>query len=78
MKHKTELRKGLARVAVEGEAAPGDEIMAGGRPAGTLHTVRGDRALAWLRFDRAEGAMTAGPARLWRVADDAGLEGAGA
>ena len=78
MKHKTELRKGLARVAVEGEAAEGDEIMAGDRPAGTLHTVHGDRAIAWLRFDRMEGEMTAGRARLRRIADDAALEGAGA
>jgi folate-binding protein YgfZ len=62
MKHKTELRKGLARVRLEGEAQPGTPIMAGEKEVGTLHTVSGDHALAYLRFDRAEGEMTAGGA----------------
>ena len=62
MKHKTELRKGLARVTVEGDAAPGDPITADGKPVGTLHTRSGDRALAYLRFDRAAGGMRAGEA----------------
>ena len=62
MKHKTELRKGLARVRLEGKAQPGTPIMAGEKEVGTLHTVSGDRALAYLRFDRAEGEMTAGSA----------------
>jgi tRNA-modifying protein YgfZ len=59
MKHKTELRKGLARVRISGSAAPGAEITAGDRPAGTLFTRSGDRALAWLRFDRAGAEMQA-------------------
>jgi folate-binding protein YgfZ len=65
MKHKTDLRKGLARVRVEGEAGPGDEITAGDRPAGRLFTRAGDRALAHLRFDRATEEMRAGSARVW-------------
>lgn len=65
MKHKTDLRKGLARVRVEGEAGPGDEITAGDRPAGRLCTRSGDRALAHLRFDRATEDMRAGSARVW-------------
>jgi len=64
MKHKTELRKGLVAVEVAGAADPGTEIMAGDRPAGWLGTRAGDRALAWLRFDRAGGEMTAGAARV--------------
>ena len=60
MKHKTELRKGLARVAVEGDAAPGTPIHADGKEAGVLHSRAGGRAIAYLRFDRAEGPMTAG------------------
>ncbi|HRO12332.1 folate-binding protein [Amaricoccus sp.] len=64
MKHKTELRKGLARVRLEGEAAPGTEIRAGEKPAGTLLSVAGDAGLAYLRFDRAEGPLTAGSARV--------------
>ena len=67
MKHKTELRKGLARVAIDGAAAPGDEITAEGRPVGRLHSVAGDEGLAFLRFDRAEGEMQAGEATLRRI-----------
>jgi folate-binding protein YgfZ len=71
MKHKTELRKGLARVIVSGEAAPGTRIDApDGKEAGVLHTRSGDRALAYLRFDRAEGAMTAGSAIVTLLPDD--------
>lgn len=62
MKHKTELRKGLVQVTVEGAAEPGTGITAGGKPVGTLYTRSGNRALAYLRFDRAEGQMQAGDA----------------
>ena len=67
MKHKTELKKGLARVAISGDATPGTPILAGDREAGTLHSVAGDQALAYLRFDRATGPLTAGAARvIWQ------------
>lgn len=62
MKHKTELRKGLVTVAVEGPAEPGTPVTAEGRPAGVLHTRSGDRAIAYLRFDRATGPLAAGDA----------------
>lgn len=62
MKHKTELRKGLAQVSVEGAADPGTEITASGKPAGTLLSRAGNSALAYLRFDRAETDMTAADA----------------
>lgn len=62
MHHKTELRKGLATVAVEGPAEPGTPIEAGGKAAGTLHTRSGDRAIAYLRFDRIGPGMRAGDA----------------
>ena len=64
MKHKTELRKGLAQVVVEGAAPVGTPILADGREAGTLHTQSGGRGIAHLRFDRAGGEMTAGDARV--------------
>ena len=64
MKHKTELRKGLTRVRVEGAAPPGTPITVQGRAAGTLFTQAGGRALAHLRFDRAGPDMEAGGARL--------------
>ncbi len=65
MKHKTELRKGLAKVAISGTApAPGTPITAGDKPAGTLFSSSGDIGLAHLRFDRAKGEMQAGEATL--------------
>ena len=67
MKHKTTLRKGLALVSIDGDAQTGDEITADGKPAGTLFTISGDRGLAFLRFDRAEGEMQAGKAKLTRL-----------
>lgn len=63
MKHKTELKKGLVRVRITGDAAPGTAIDQDGKPAGTLFTRSGDHALAYLRLDRAEG-LTAGGASL--------------
>lgn len=69
MKHKTELKKGLARVHIDGSAQSGDDVMVDGKPAGTLYTVSGDAGLAHLRFDRATGPMQAGSAVLTRIAD---------
>lgn len=65
MKHKTELRKGLTRLRIEGSAPVGTPIlMADGREAGTLYTQAGGRALAHMRLDRMDGPLTAGEARL--------------
>ena len=64
MKHKTELRKGLTRVRITGDANPGTPILQGDKPAGTLFTQSGDRAIAYLRFDRTEG-LTAGTANIF-------------
>ncbi|WP_372885384.1 folate-binding protein YgfZ [Shimia sp.] len=64
MKHKTELRKGLATVTIEGSAPQGSEITADGRAAGTLYSQSGGRAIAYLRFDRAERELRAGDAVL--------------
>lgn len=63
MKHKTDLRKGLTTVTVQGTAPPGTEITAAdGKPVGSLFTQSGSRAIAHLRFDRAGGPMQAGDA----------------
>lgn len=62
MKHKTELRKGLRMVDVDGAAPVGTEITAGGKPAGTLFTQSGGKGIAYLRLDRAKGDMQAGEA----------------
>lgn len=58
MKHKTELKKGLRRVQIAGDAQTGDEITSNGKAAGTLHTISGDQGIAYLRFDRAEEMKT--------------------
>lgn len=64
MKHKTELKKGLVRVRVEGEATSAEITTPEGKPAGTLFTRAGDRAIAYLRLDRADGPLVAGAARV--------------
>lgn len=68
MKHKTELKKGLAKVAISGAAPVGTEITTpDGKAAGTLYTQSHGKALAYLRFDRATGEMTAERATLTRL-----------
>ncbi len=67
MKHKTVLKKGIARVVINGDARAGDEITANGKIVGTLHSVAVEYGLAYLRFDRAEGEMQAGEATLTRA-----------
>ncbi|WP_371056142.1 folate-binding protein YgfZ [Rhodosalinus sp. K401] len=70
MHHKTELRKGLATVELEGPAEPGARIESDGKAAGTIHTRAGDRAIAYLRLDRVGPEMSAGQARV-RLAGEA-------
>lgn len=69
MKHKTELRKGLVQVAVEGTTKPGTPIRSGGKPAGTLFTQARGAGLAHLRFDRAGDGMEAGEATVSMVVE---------
>ena len=59
MKHKTELKKGLRIVRIDGDAPVGTEITRDGKVVGTLFTTAGDAALAYLRFDRIGDGMTA-------------------
>lgn len=71
MRHKTELRKGLVRVAVTGNAPVGTPVRDNAdRTIGTLFTQSGGYGLAHLRFDRAGAALTAGAAIL-RLAESA-------
>jgi folate-binding protein YgfZ len=62
MKHKTELRKGLAQVRLSAAVPVGTTIMAGEKEVGTVFTQSGGLGLAYLRFDRANGPMMAGAA----------------
>lgn len=64
MKHKTELKKGLALVSIDGSAPAGTPITRDGKPVGTLFTQSGPRAIAHLRFDRAGTDMKAGDAEV--------------
>ena len=64
MKHTTELRKGLVVLAITGAAPIGTPILAGEREAGVVFTQSGGRAIAQMRFDRMDGPLTAGEARL--------------
>ncbi len=69
MKHKTDLRKGLARVTLTGSAPVGTEITtADGKSAGVLFTQSGGHAIAYLRFDRATGPLRAGEAEIFAQA----------
>jgi hypothetical protein len=62
MRHKTELRKGVVTVEVDGAAPVGTPILSGDRAAGTLYSQSGGHGIAYLRFDRAADAMKAGDA----------------
>lgn len=67
MRHKTELRKGLVTVLIDGAAPVGSAILAAGKEVGTLFTQSGGRGIAHLRFDRALGAEAPMLARTARV-----------
>ncbi|MCY3983660.1 MAG: folate-binding protein [Roseovarius sp.] len=64
MKHKTELRKGLAVVEIAGAAPVGTSITRDDKTIGTLFTQSGARAIAHLRFDRTGDRMKAGDAKV--------------
>ena len=65
MKHKTDLRKGLLRVRISGSAPVGTVILAGDKPSGTLFTQSQGHAIAYLRFDRLAGPLSAGLAEIF-------------
>lgn len=64
MKHKTELRKGLMTLRVEGEAPVGTPITREEKEVGVLFTQSGGRGIAHVRFDRLGEGMAAGEARV--------------
>lgn len=59
MKHKTELRKGLRSVRVEGQAEVGTTITGNGKALGQLYTQSGGKGIAYLRLDRLTDLMKA-------------------
>lgn len=64
MHHKTALRKGFVTVSIEGSAPVGSDIMAGEKLAGQVFTQADDKAIAYLRFDRADTHMDAAGAKI--------------
>ena len=68
MKHKTELRKGLALVQIDQPVAVGTPLLAEGREVGTIYTQSGDRAIAYVQYEKAVGKMAAGRASVTRSA----------
>ena len=67
MKHKTDLRKGLALVQIDQHVTIRTSVMADGREVGTIYTQSGGQAIAYLHFERAVGEMTAGPSKVTRL-----------
>ncbi len=68
MKHKTELKKGLVRVSVQGDVPEvGTPILSDGKTAGVLFTTSNNEGIAYLRFDRANDKMTANDAVINRI-----------
>lgn len=59
MKHKTELRKGYVTVEVDGDVPVGSEITTGSKSVGQVFTQSGGKAIAYIRFDRANSDMEA-------------------
>ena len=70
MRHKSRMTKGLATVEIEGQAVPGTTIMSGKRQAGLLHTRAGNKAIAYLRFDRLGGEPLAAGDAILRLPPD--------
>ena len=58
MKHKTELRKGLVRLVADADIPENADVMSNGNVIGRTHTSSGKRALAYLRYDRADGDIS--------------------
>ena len=64
MKHKTQLRKGLTRVAIDKSVPVGTDILSNGRKAGTLYTQSHGFGIAHLHFDRSSQNMSANDAHI--------------
>lgn len=58
--HRATARTRIVPVNLTSPASPGTEIVAGDKTIGTLGSVRGTRALATIRIDRADDALAAG------------------
>lgn len=64
MKHKTDLRRGLVRLAADAVVPVGTEILADGKPVGKLFTQSHGFGIALMRVEAFWRPLSAGPARL--------------
>lgn len=65
MKHKTELRKGLVKVSLDGAVPVGTDVRTeDGKTVGQVFTQSGGFAIAHLRLDRTDGIMMADAAQV--------------
>ena len=62
MKHKTELRRGLVRLALDRSVPVGTEVLSEGKVVGRVFTQAQGHALALMRLDQMSATMSAGPA----------------
>src|ERR1700726_3954362 len=61
MQHRGTARTRTVRIVLEGGAPePGETLLAGGKPVGTMGTTAGHRGLALIRIDRTADALEAG------------------
>ena len=67
MKHKTQLRKGLARASLSKEVPLHTPITSEGKEIGFVCSQAAGQALIYLRFEKAAGALNAGDAVLNNV-----------
>ena len=58
MKHKTELRKGLVRLVADADIPENADVISNGKVIGRTHTSARKRALAYVRYDRADGDIS--------------------
>ncbi|MCY4305339.1 MAG: folate-binding protein [Aestuariivita sp.] len=67
MKHKSKLRKGLTRVAIDKSVPVGTDILSNGKKAGTIYTQSHGFGIAHLYFDRSRQNMLAEDAKItWK------------
>ena len=67
MKHKTQLRKGLARASLSKEVPLHTPIIAEGKEIGFVCSQSAEQALIYIKFEKASGALSAGDAMMSKV-----------
>lgn len=69
MKHKTTLRKGFCRVAIDGVATCGETLVSDGKNVGHICSIHQNQAIAYLHYTRVKSEITTRNAHIninWR------------